>query len=154
MTRPAAFLLACVFSAGLQAQPAANEQGQLDANETLFAVMAAVNAALPEPPATLAEHLAGRNIGVMSELRNFVSSHRKPDKTLDWSPYISLALSSGEPPDFKPNFTGLEEPPDLFQLEGFRNLLIRFYQEAGVDRRQSAVCRQRPIMSPSGPLRP
>ena len=33
-------------------------------------------------------------------------------------------------PDFKPTFTGVEEPPDLAQLEGFRGLLIRFYREA------------------------
>jgi tetratricopeptide (TPR) repeat protein len=66
----------------------------------------------------------------MSELRNFVASHRKDGKFLDWSPYISFALSSGGPPDFKPTMTGVEEPPDLAQLEGFRALLIRFHREA------------------------
>ena len=49
------------------------------------------------------------------------------------SPYISFALSSGPAPDFKPNFTGVEEPPDLAQLEGFRGLLIRFYREAALN---------------------
>ena len=28
--------------------------------------------------------------------------------------------------------TGVEEPPDLPQLEGFRGLLVRFYREAAL----------------------
>jgi len=116
------------FSAGLQAE----EQGQLDSNETLFSVMAAVNVGVPEPAAVVRDHLAGRNIPVLSELRNFVDSRRRDRKSVDWSPYISFALSSGPAPDFKPNFTGVEEPPDLAPLEGFRELLIRFYREAAL----------------------
>jgi hypothetical protein len=92
--------------------------------------MAAVNVGLPSPDPVIRDHIAGKSIPVLSELRNFVVSHAKPGKPVDWSPYISFALSSGEPPDFKPNFTGLEEPPDLAQLEGFRGLLVRFYREA------------------------
>jgi tetratricopeptide (TPR) repeat protein len=115
--------------AGLQAQ----EQGQLDANETLFSVMAAVNMGVPSPSPVVLDHIKGRSIPVLSELRNFVVSHTKPGQPVDWSPYVSLALSSGPAPDFKPNFTGLEEPPDLAQLEGFRGLLIRFYREAALN---------------------
>ena len=124
-----AVILCGLFITGLHAQ----EQGQLDASETLFSVMAAVNAGLPEPASVVRDHIAGRNIPVLSELRNFIVSHRKPNKPLDWSPYISFALSSQGAPDFKPNFTGVEEPPDLAQLEGFRALLIRFYREAALN---------------------
>jgi hypothetical protein len=120
----------CVLAAvvGLHAQ----EHAQLDSNETLFSVAAAVNAALAEPAPAVRDHLAGRNVPVLSELRNFVTAHRKDGKFLDWSPYISFALSSGGPPDFKPTLTGVEEPPDLAQLEGFRALLIRFYRDAAL----------------------
>jgi tetratricopeptide (TPR) repeat protein len=120
----------CVLAAvaGLYAQ----EHAQLDSNETLFSVAATVSAALAEPAPAVREHLAGRNVPVMSELRNFVAAHRKDGKFLDWSPYISFALSSGGPPDFKPTLTGVEEPPDLAQLEGFRALLIRFYRDAAL----------------------
>lgn len=110
----------------------AADQGQLDANETLFSVMAAVNAGLPNGTPAVHEYIAEKKIPCLSELRNFVDSHKKNGK-VDWSPYVSLALSSGEAPDFKPNFTGVEEPPDLAQIEGFRNLLIRFYEEAGLN---------------------
>ena len=128
MLRLAASLCILALSAGLQAQ----EQGKLDANETLFSVMAAVNMGVPSPAPVVVDHIAGRSIPVLGELRNFIVSHAKPGKPIDWSPYISFALASGEAPDFKPNFTGLEEPPDLAQLEGFRGLLIRFYREAAL----------------------
>jgi tetratricopeptide (TPR) repeat protein len=129
LTRLAVILCGLTISAGLQAQ----EQGQLDSNETLFSVMAAVNVGIPDPAPIVRDHIASRNIPVLSELKNFVDSHRKPGKPVDWSPYISFALSSGPAPDFKPNFTGVEEPPDLAQLEGFRGLLIRFYREAALN---------------------
>lgn len=111
----------------------AQETGQLDANETLFSVVAAVSAGSAEPATAVRDHIAGRDIPVMSELRNFIASHGKPGQPFDWSPYISFALSSAEAPDFKPNFTGLEEPPDLPRIEGFRALLTRFYREAALD---------------------
>ena len=95
--------------------------------------MAAVNVGLPEPATVVSDHLAGRKIDVLSELRNFVVSHHPPGTPVNWSPYISFALSSGGPPDFKPNFTGLEEPPDLVPTRGFRGLLIRFYREAALN---------------------
>jgi tetratricopeptide (TPR) repeat protein len=129
LIRHAAFLCTLALCAGLQAQ----EQGRLDSSETLFSVMAAVNVGLPEPAAVVRDHIAGRKIDVLSELRNFVVSHHREGTPVDWSPYISFALSSSGPPDFKPNFTGLEEPPDLPQLEGFRGLLIRFYREAALN---------------------
>ncbi len=110
----------------------AQEQGQLDSNETLFSVMAAVNVGVPDPSPVVRDHLAGRTIPVLSELRNFVDSHRKQGQPIDWSPYVSFALASQGAPDFKPTFTGVEEPPDLAQLEGFRGLLIRFYREAAL----------------------
>jgi hypothetical protein len=127
LIRLAAFLCALLVSAGLRGQ----DHAQLDTNETLFSVMAAVNAGLPEPAPAVREHLAGRTIPVLSELRNFVDSHRKQGQ-VNWSAYVSLALTSGGPPDFKPMLTGVEEPPDLPQLEGFRGLLVRFYREAAL----------------------
>ncbi|HYI92490.1 MAG TPA: hypothetical protein VEX68_03015, partial [Bryobacteraceae bacterium] len=129
MHRLAAYLCTLAICAGVQAQ----EQGQLDANETLFSVMAAVNMGVPSPSPVVLEHIKGKSIPVLSELRNFVVSHAKPGQPVDWSPYISFALSSQEAPNFKPNFTGVEEPPDLAQLEGFRSLLIRFYREASLN---------------------
>jgi tetratricopeptide (TPR) repeat protein len=129
LTRLAAFACALILSAGLSN---AQEHAQLDTNETLFSVMAAVNAGLPDPNPAVRDHLAGRTIPVLSQLRNFVDSHRKNGQ-IDWSAYISLALTSEGAPDFKPMLTGLEEPPDLPQLEGFRELLIRFYREAALN---------------------
>ena len=94
-------------------------------------VMAAVNAGLPEPAPAVRDHLAGRNIPVLSELRNFVQTHLQRGQ-IDWSGYVSFGLTSGEAPDFRPMLTGIEEPPDLARLEGFRGLLVRFYREAAL----------------------
>jgi tetratricopeptide (TPR) repeat protein len=127
LTRLAAFLCALLVSPGLFGQ----DHAQLDTNQNLFYVMAAVNATQPEPAAAVREHLAGRSVPVLSELRNFVDSHRVQGQ-IDWSAYVSFALTSGEAPDFKPQLTGIEEPPDLLRLDGFRALLIRFYREAAL----------------------
>ena len=60
----------------------------------------------PNPRLSFAITLPDARFDVLSELSNFVVSHPTPGTPVDWSPYISFALSSGGPPDFKPNFTG------------------------------------------------
>lgn len=121
----------------------AAEQTQLDANLTLFSVMAALNAAGYDAdsasPANhplreaVRKHLQTQNLPVVSRIRNFVAGHKKQDPGADLAQYISFALASGEPPAFAPRFYGTEIPPDVDALEGFLPLMIEFHREGRID---------------------
>lgn len=127
----------------LAAQGATPERNQLDANPTLFAVMAAINAAGYSTDAdspnnsplrqTIRKELAAKNIPCLSALQDFYRQHRQDDPTADLSQYISFALSVSGPPDFALKGRMVDAPPDAAALEGFGGLLARFYQEARIE---------------------
>ncbi len=136
MTRPA--LLFAVILLGLRVQAA--DQTELNGNEALFAVMAALDATQqdsaisPNPVrAAVDEAISSRKLQIVSELKTFVATHRKADKGSDIAQYVSFALTSGEPPEFQPRFIGTEVPPDVEALEGFAPLMRRFYKEADIE---------------------
>ncbi len=116
-----------------------NSNNQLDDNESLFTVMAAINAAgydaeldsVSNNPLRKAvrEAIAAQHPPVVEELKRFVRDHRQPDEL---SQYVSYALAIGPPPEFAPRYTNNMMPPDAAALEGFGPLLIRFYQEAHI----------------------
>ncbi len=118
----------------------AAEQGQLDASETLFSVLAAINAAGYDADLDSAsshplreavrKELAAKRIPCLAELKDFFLDHRKKDWTAELSQYISFALVSDGPPGFKPRLKRNELPPDVVELDGFQPLLARFYKEA------------------------
>jgi tetratricopeptide (TPR) repeat protein len=132
-------ILAAILA--LPARPA--ESGQLDANRTLFTVMAAINAAgydadLASPHNHPLRHdirkaLATRNIPVLPQLKAFFAEHRKKNDTLELSQYISFALTAGDPPDFEIRSRTVEIPPDVLPLQGLSPLLAQFYSEAGIE---------------------
>jgi tetratricopeptide (TPR) repeat protein len=135
LTRP---VLALLFAAALAARAA--EQGQLDSNPTLFTVMAALDAAAsdanaPTDPlrASVRAAVWAKKPPVMPEIRSFLYKHRKADAGLNLAPFVSFALSHGEPPRFVPTLFGSEAPPDVQEMGEFHNLLVRFYQEAGIE---------------------
>ncbi|HVO99709.1 MAG TPA: hypothetical protein VMT15_16670 [Bryobacteraceae bacterium] len=119
-----------------------SSDNQLDGNECLFTVMAAINAAgyddqvdsLSNNPARKAvrDYLAARDIPVLGDLKRFVRDHRERDPAAELSQYVSYALSVDGPPAFAPRYVNNMMPPDAAQLEGFGPLLIRFYQEANI----------------------
>jgi tetratricopeptide (TPR) repeat protein len=121
----------------------AAEQTELDANPTLFSVMAALNAAGYDADSSspanhplreaVRKHVQAKNLPVVSRIRNFIIGHKKQDAGADLAQYISFALASGEPPTFKPRFYGTEIPPDVDALEGFLPLMIEFHREAAID---------------------
>jgi hypothetical protein len=127
----------------LAAQTAAPERGQLDANPTVFAVLAAINAAgydadVDSPNnnplrAEIRRELAARNIPSLADLRYFYRQHKQGSATADLSQYISFALSVSDPPDFSLKGRSADIPPDVQPLEGLDRLLDRFYQEANID---------------------
>lgn len=119
------------------------QQGQLDASESLFVVLAAINAAgydyesdsptnSPLRAAVKAEVLK-RNPPSLARLRNFYEARKKWSGSAELSQYISYALSVSGPPDFKPKFSPNQMPPDSVALEGLSSILVDFYREARMD---------------------
>lgn len=124
------------------ARLASGAQGQLDGSETLFTVMAAINAAgydadLESPSNhplrhQIRQYLASRRLRSVEKLREFYYQHRQADWTAELSQYISFALLVDGPPKFQYRWLSYELPPDVQQLEGLGPLLAEFYQEAEI----------------------
>ena len=122
---------------------AADQHGQLDASETLFAVLAAINAGgydadLASPAnhplrAIIRKELAAKKLPVMLDLKYFIQKHRKADPTAELSQYVSFALAVKGPPDFESRFRTVDRPPDVEALDGFQEVMVRFYREANID---------------------
>lgn len=130
----------CARPAFGQAQPQA---GQLDASETLFSVLAAVNAAgynyeADSPTnsplrAAVRNEILKRNPPSLARLKNFYEARKRWSASAELSQYVSFALSHGAPPEFKPRFGPNQMPPDAVALEGLAEILRDVYREARMD---------------------
>jgi tetratricopeptide (TPR) repeat protein len=137
--RPAALLLLAALPALAQNFKPEN---QLDGNEVLFTVLAAINAAgydadldsLSNSPTRKAvrDYLATQKIDCLFDLKRFVKEHKQRDPAADLSQYISFALSVDGPPLFAPHYAKNLMPPDAAPLEEFTPLLVAFYREAHI----------------------
>ena len=118
-------------------------QNQLDSNEALFTVLAAINAAGYDDQIdaasthafrhTLRTQLAARNLDSVFELRRFFRDHKLKDPSGELSRYISYALLINGPPDFDYRDPDMVRPPDASSVdEGLSPLLAAFYQEANL----------------------
>ena len=127
----------------LRAQTPPPAQGQLDANLTLFTVLAAINAAgydadLDSPsnhPLRMAvrQAVAARKPPSLERLKKLFQARRAWNWNAELGQYISYALSVSGPPDFKPKFSPNRMPPDTVALEGLSPVLADFYREAGIE---------------------
>lgn len=136
----ATFIIHTAAILAIAQQP--QQQGQLDGSETLFTVLAAINAAGYDADLTSAanhplrkqirEILAGKNLESLEELKRFVAAHHQKDSGAELSQYVSFALTLEGPPDFKFRVKPNEIPPDVNALIGFEFLLPKFYQEAKI----------------------
>src|ERR1700730_15343593 len=125
----------------LQAQQPPAE-GQLDGSQTLFTVLAAINAAgydanldsNANSPVRkqVREAIAQKHLGSVEALRKFFIDHHQEDQEAELSQYISFALSLQGPPDFQFWMPTQEVPPDVHKLDGLNELIANFYQEAGI----------------------
>ena len=140
---PAGALFLALFAwplSGLAQQPA---NVSLEANEQLFSVLAALNAAgydtglgvdtgnptRDEVRAVLAK----KNIPVVPQLRKFYEEHRiAGDSGADLGQYVSLALLLGPPPDFALSARQTDLPPDARKVVGLVPLLKNFYEQANL----------------------
>lgn len=135
------FILLLLGSAVAQATKA-----QLEVSETLFSVMAALNACGYDAGLDNSQpiRLSVRTEVVGATRRSpeaaqtlraicvFQQDHLPPDPSMDIAQYVSLALELGEPPDFASTLREADFPPDAYRVLGFVPLLQKFYRAAGL----------------------
>jgi tetratricopeptide (TPR) repeat protein len=147
--RASAPKIACLFLALLVFSPAlvrAQQPGNvsLQADEQLFSVLAAINAAgydsgLGAEAANsvrvrVRERLAKEDIAVLPELRKFYQEHRiAGNPGADLGQYVSLALLLGPPPGFALTVPQSDLPPDAKKVVGLRPLLEKFYAQGSLE---------------------
>jgi len=135
---PLLLLLPCILLPGLVR---AEDQSKLDSTEALFTVLAAANAAgydaglssSPEIRQKVRDAVLAANPPVLRELKAWYFDNPARDKTADLSRFISLAISVGDPPDFAWTKRELDIPPDVKDMDNFRALLPRFYEQAHIE---------------------
>ncbi len=135
------FATALALPTLVQAQPQTQE-GQLDGSQTLFTVLAAINAAgydanldsNANSPVRkqVRDAIAGKHLASVDALKKFVADHHQDDPEAEFSQYISFALSLQGPPDFQFWLPSQEIPPDVRKLDGLNELIADFYKEADI----------------------
>jgi hypothetical protein len=131
--------------ASLACAARAQSKATLDVSETLFSVVAAMNAcgydqelqsSSPirlEVRADLVE--ASKSPVAAAAARpmcQFYREHQQGDGAHDLAQYVSLALYLGPPPDFAPRVKEADMPPDSTYVLGFVPLLKQYYVAANL----------------------
>jgi hypothetical protein len=127
----------------LRRAPTGNDsQNQLDGNEALFTVLAAINAAGYDDQIdavsthvfrhTLRTELASKNLDSVFELKRFFRDHKLKTPGAELSRYISYGLLIDGPPAFEYRDPDMVRPPDVTSIEGLSPLLAAFYKEANI----------------------
>ena len=134
----------CVLGQTLFAQ--ANSPAVLDANETVFAVVSALNAcgydadlAISNPVrAQIRKEIAAavqaseQAQSAQQSMCQFYSDHTEPDPSRTLAKFVSLSLFLGPPPTFTPKAKEGDVAPDAAPLLPFAPLLQTFYANAGL----------------------
>ena len=116
----------------------------LETSETLFSVMAALNAcgynqelnasdpvrAKVRAELARAAESSPEAAGARDQVCQFYRDHRQPDAGLDVAQYVSLALNLSNPPKFATLIPDADLPPDAAYVRGFVPLLQTYYDEA------------------------
>lgn len=134
---------AALFLLLAPALPGQQPAGQLDASPALFTVMTALNAAgytegLQSPNThplrrQMIAWVEQRKPPSLDKIRDFITERRADNPSTELTRYITLALSTTGPPNFKPRFDPNLMPPETLPLEGLLPLLARFHREAQLD---------------------
>jgi tetratricopeptide (TPR) repeat protein len=129
---------------GLCAAAQQTQKVTLETSETLFSVMAALNAcgynqelsSSPVVRARIRAELARaaeaspQAAAARDQVCRFYSDHHQADSARDLAQYVSLALNLGEPPQFATLISEADLPPDATYVRGFVPLLQTYYQHA------------------------
>jgi tetratricopeptide (TPR) repeat protein len=115
----------------------------LETSETLFSVMAVLNAcgynqelsssypvrAKIRAELARAAEASPEAAGARDQLCQFYRDHRQADAGRDLAQYISLALNLGKPPKFPTLVSDADLPPDAAYVRGFVPLLETYYRQ-------------------------
>jgi hypothetical protein len=118
----------------------------LDTNESLFAILAAINQCgydaglnVSSPlraqiRAEVAKAAAASDAAkdVTTSLCQYFNEHAQADSSHTLSQYVSLAIFVGPPPEFTLKVKDADLPPDATAVSGVLNILPKFYDEAGL----------------------
>lgn len=126
-----------------QDAPTANDAGiRVEANAQVFAVMCALDAAgfdddeknLENMPARLALHsdLLKMQGPATEAMRQFYHAHALASSSETLSPFMTFALTADPPPLFQLRGDRESLPPAVLTIDGFQDLLAKFYQEAHI----------------------
>ncbi|MGP0073425.1 MAG: tetratricopeptide repeat protein [Bryobacteraceae bacterium] len=119
------------------------KESQLDGSETLFTVLAAINAAGYDANLDsnansplrkqVRDAIAQKHLNSVEALKKFMADHHQEDPEAELNQYISFALSLQSPPEFQYWMPPQEVPPDVRKLDGLNEIIARFYREAGIE---------------------
>lgn len=118
----------------------------LETSESLFSVLAAINACGYDQELAASDPLRGQvraevaaavqtsasAADAQRQLCAFYHDHQQPDPSRTYAQYISLALNLNEPPAFELRVREADLPPDASYVLGLVPLLQRFYTAAGL----------------------
>jgi Tetratricopeptide repeat len=152
----AALLVAGSICIGAQREPTRQEKPPdnysgifVEPDQASFATMCALDAAgfaadestLSEMPSRLAlrEKMLGMQGPATEALRQFYRDHLLGDPGETLSRYITFSLVVGPPPRFDFQVDRDLLPPDVLTIDGFREVLAAFYQEARLDQEWAKV---------------
>jgi tetratricopeptide (TPR) repeat protein len=128
------------------AAAADNNPITLETDETLFAVLTAMNTCGYDQNLTTSDAMRSniraevqKNLKASEEAQatattmcDYYNAHRGRDAAHDLSQYVSLALYLQQPPHFLPRVKEEEMPPDAAAITAFGAVLERFYDKAGL----------------------
>ena len=130
------------------------QMGQLDGSPTIFAVLAAANAAgydaginsASNSPLrkTIRDYLAKQNLKSVPPIQRLLRDLNAQNPSEELTKLISFSLFSAGPPSFKPIRDDVPLPPDAAPLFAeLPPLLAQFYEEAKIERTTEVHCAHR-----------
>jgi len=138
-------LVVAAIAIFLSVSAGAQSKATLEVSETIFSVMAAINvcgydqelASSSPIRAEVRSDLvaASKSPDVAAAAKSmcaFYQDHQRKDGGRPSSPYVSLALNLGLPPEFVPKFQEADLPPDASYVLGFVPLLKQYAAMAGL----------------------
>ena len=141
-SRSLRIVLACAaLAVGAAAQQ--TPKVTLESSETVFSVMAALNAcgynqelnssypvrAKIRAELARAAEASPEAANARDHLCRFYGDHRQADAGLDLAQYVSLALNLGAPPGFATLISDADLPPDAAYVRGLAPLLQTYYEQ-------------------------
>jgi hypothetical protein len=123
-------------------EPAPTTNITVDASELMFTTMCALLASGFEADisaenwrplrAQLRDRMQHQQGPAVDAIREYYKQHDSADPGAALSRYLWFGLVAGPAPDFKPTMRREDLPPEVLALEGFSELLSKYYQEQNI----------------------